>query len=341
MALTESFEFETIVTELLQANGFRIDRNLSASGIQVPFDLVAIRRDERWAVEVKYYKTARAQVRLVRTAAAVLVSGLFANRLKGLLIISSILPPEVRETLEGEFGIVIASRDELLTWAAKAPHLMDRLNSILESETSAANRLVGRPLEYIDAPVPLAAPETPPPPTTGADLCDELRQLPRGRPKWRAYEKLCERILQYLFVDDLHGWHKQKRTDDGLNRFDFICRVRRTTEFWEFLIDHLGTRYVLFEFKNYAYPIKQGQVLTTEKYLLEKGLRRTGILFTRAGADTDAQKMINGAMREHGKLMLVVHDDQVCEMLHMRDRGEDPSDLLFAIADEFLLALSR
>ena len=51
--------------------------------------------------------------------------------------------------------------------------------------------------------------------------------------------------------------------------------------------------------------------------------------------------MTQGAMREHGKLMLVVDDEQVCEMLHMKERGEDPSDLLFELADEFLLALPR
>jgi len=51
--------------------------------------------------------------------------------------------------------------------------------------------------------------------------------------------------------------------------------------------------------------------------------------------------MIQGAMREHGKLMLVIDDDQVCKMLHMKDKGDDPTDLLFDVADEFLLSLPR
>jgi hypothetical protein len=117
--------------------------------------------------------------------------------------------------------------------------------------------------------------------------------------------------------------------------------VRPTTDFWRFVIDHLNSRYVLFEFKNYRYKIKQGQILTTEKYLLERGLRRTAIILTREGAETDAFKMTRGAMREHGKLMLIVNDNKVCEMLHMKDRGEDPTDSLFEVADNFLLRLSR
>ena len=124
-------------------------------------------------------------------------------------------------------------------------------------------------------------------------LCDELRNVKRGRDAWAQYERVCEKILKYLFPNDLHGWHKQKRTDDGLSRYDFICRVRPTTEFWKFAIDHLNSRYVLFEFKNYTGKIKQGQILTTEKYLLERGLRRMGIILTRVGADDNAVQTVS------------------------------------------------
>lgn len=107
------------------------------------------------------------------------------------------------------------------------------------------------------------------------------------------------------------------------------------------MIDHLDSRYVLFEFKNYSEKIKQGQILTTEKYLFERALRRVAIIFTRAGADPHAMSMAQGAMREHGKLMLVVDDEKVYDMLHMKERGEDPTDHLFDLADEFLLSLPR
>jgi hypothetical protein len=126
-----------------------------------------------------------------------------------------------------------------------------------------------------------------------------------------------------------------------LNRFDYVCRIRPTTDFWNFLLHHLDSRYVLFEFKNYTDKIKQGQILTTEKYLLERGLRRVAIVISRTGAKADAIKMTQGAMREHGKLMLIVDDEQVCEMLHMKERGEDPTDRLFELADDFLLTLPR
>ena len=168
-----------------------------------------------------------------------------------------------------------------------------------------------------------------------------MRELKRGKATWPDYEKICEEILKYLFPNDLQGWHKQKSTDDGLNRFDYVCRIRPTTDFWQFVVHHLDSRYAVFEFKNYSEKIKQGQVLTTEKYLLERGLRRVAVVFSRLGADTNATKMTRGAMREHGKLILVLNDEDVCKMLHMKERGEDPSDFLFEATDDFLLALAR
>ncbi len=62
---------------------------------------------------------------------------------------------------------------------------------------------------------------------------------------------------------------------------------------------------------------------------------------SRAGADRDALMMTQGAMRESGKLMLVIDDEQVCDMLHMKERGEDPTDRLFDLAENFLLGLPR
>lgn len=57
--------------------------------------------------------------------------------------------------------------------------------------------------------------------------------------------------------------------------------------------------------------------------------------------EADAIKMTQGAMREHGKMRLIVDDELGCKMLHMKQRGEDPTDCLFDLADEFLLTLPR
>lgn len=331
--------FEDLVRRILEANSFSVAVH-SPRG-DPGFDFLGNLGNERWAIEVKYYRTVRAQPSLIEAAAIRLVkNGVTVQAMKGMLVVSCVLSPELREVLERKFSVTFVDRADLRNWASAVPRLTEELDALLESAPGEPQsvssskddpRTRSKPLKDVPAPQDMR----------GTELCQELKSIKRGKEAWGQYERVCENILKYLFPNDLHGWSKQKRTDDGLNRFDFVCRVRSTTEFWKFVIDHLDSRYVLFEFKNYSGKIKQGQILTTEKYLLERGLRRVAIIFTRAGAQPHAISMTQGAMREHGKLMLIVNDEKVCEMLHMKERGEDPTDCLFELADDFLLSLPR
>lgn len=332
--------FEDLVRRVLAANNFRVTVHTRRG--DKGFDLLGNLESEQWAIEVKYYRTVRAQPTLIEAAAIRLVNnGITAQALKGMLVVSCILPPELRETLEKKFSVTFVDRIDLRNWAAVSSELAEELDSLLEADPSAPLTTRTMRADPRQGSKPLKQVSAPPEDNRGTELCRELKAIKRGKEAWAQYELVCANILKYLFLNDLHGWHSQKRTDDGLSRFDFVCRVRPTTEFWKFVIDHLDSRYVLFEFKNYSGKIKQGQILTTEKYLLERGLRRMAIIFTRAGADSHAIAMTQGAMREHGKLMLIVNDDKLCEMLLMKECGEDPTDGLFELADNFLLSLPR
>ena len=329
--------FETLVHKILVSNEFSIQPATSRA-----FDFIAALGNETWAVEVKYYRTARAQISLIEAAAAQLIErGIAAWAWKGMLVVSSSIPPGAREDLERRYGLLFVDRADLGNWASKDPALLDELAALLDGAPMVEPFDHGRSLAKTTSITDRLPPSSPPIVTPGTDLCRELRALKSGRTTWAAYERLCNRILRYLFPNDLYGWHKQKRTEDGFSRFDYVCRINPDKEFWRFLVAHLNSRYVIFEFKNYGGQIKQGEILTTEKYLLEKGLRRVALIITRAGASKGAYSIIQGAMREHGKLMLVIDDDQVCKMLHMKDQGDDPTDLLFDVADDFLLSLPR
>ncbi|MBC3933747.1 restriction endonuclease [Undibacterium sp. CY7W] len=333
--------FENLVSRILEAANFQIEVNPSRG--DKGFDLFGIFGNEKWAVEVKYYRTVRAQPTLIEAAATRLAyNGTVAQAQKCMLVVSCVLPPELREMLEQKFNVTFVDRVDLRNWAATSSGLSEELDALIEVDQSDSHPAGTRREDPRQRSKPLGESlPTIPEDNRGTALCQELKTIKRGKEAWSEYERVCEKILKYLFPNDLHGWHSQKRTDDDLNRFDFICRVRPTTEFWKFVIDHLDSRYVLFEFKNYSGKIKQGQILTTEKYLLERGLRRVAIILTRAGAEPHAITMTQGAMREHGKLMLIVNDEKLCEMLHMKERGEDPTDCLFELADNFLLSLPR
>ena len=332
--------FEDLVRRILTTRDLQTQMH-QPRGDRV-FDLIGERDNQRWVIEVKFYRTARAQPGLLEAAAArfaVAVAEAGHNLVinHGMLVVSCSLPEPLRSSIQERYGIVLVDRFDLIKWAAPSPDLAQSLVSLLEAGLAPSDREVE---PYVD-PLTVGNTITPPSPqnvdTQGSDLCQKLKAIKRGRKGWAEYERICETILKYLFPDDLVGWHKQRRTYDGLNRYDFVCRIRRNTEFWNFLVDHLNSQYILFEFKNYSKKINQGQVLTTEKYMLKQGLRRVAIILTRAGADNSADKMIQGAMREDGKLMLVVNDKMLCQMLRQKQSGLDPTDTLFELTDEFLL----
>lgn len=329
-------QFERLVAALLQANNFNVT---AVTNSRAKFDFEATLAQDHWAVEVKYYRTRRAQPSLIEKAAsALLESAQATNFSKAMLVVSSYLDPELRIYLEKKFKILFVDRVDLSIWANHAPDSVDPLAALLEEAPCSGGSRAAR----IDPTISFAG-AVPPPvnDNEGADLCCELRALGKGKKHWKAYEELCARILHFLFPNDLSGWHTQKRTDDGLNRYDLICRLSPTTDFWSFADTQLASRYVLFEFKNYNSPIKQGQILTTEKYLLPRALRSLGIILSRKGADKGAKLTVAGAMRESGKMMLILDDEKVCELLHAKDRGDDPSDCLFQLSDDFLMTLNR
>ena len=334
--------FEDLVRLILTTHDFQIQvhRPRGDKG----FDFIGVRANQRWAIEVKFYRTARAQPSLLEAAAArvaVAVAGHNLDIDRGMLVVSCSLPDPLRISIQERYGIALADRVDLIQWAARSPDLAQSMVSLLQADLVPSDGRVGPPADPLDVGNTFTPSLPPNVDTQGSDLCKKLKAIKRGRNGWADYERICETILKYLFPDDLVGWHKQVRTDDGLNRFDSICRIRRSTEFWMFLIDRLNSQYVLFEFKNYREKIDQGQVLTTEKYMLKQGLRRVAIILTRAGASDSATKMIQGAMREDGKLVLVVNDKMLCDMLRKKQRGLDPSDTLFELTDKFLLSLSR
>jgi len=224
--------FETLVQHILVANGFSVQSATSRA-----FDFLATLGNEIWAVEVKYYRTARAQISLIEAAAAQLIErGITAGAWKGMLVVSCSIPPGAREELERRYSLLFVDRADLVIWASKVPELLDELAALLNGDPTTEPIAHGRELVATASAAGRLPPSSPPIVTAGADLCRELRALKPGRGTWSAYEKLCDRILHYLFPNDLYGWHKHARTEDGFSRFDYVCRIRPATEFWQFLI---------------------------------------------------------------------------------------------------------
>lgn len=340
--LQDVLEFEGLVAQAFEGAGF-VPQKLALQR-DPGFDFVlTLHGVAQYAVEVKYYRTERPKSSYIqRSAERLLSSAKRQNISKAILVVSCSVPGDFRVELEQDFQISVVDRTDLLVMTAGRPELNDQIRALVRGDAPPLGRNADQVFDRIaQSTTRTDRADNPFPELLGRELCRSLKEMPTGQKKWAAYETLCERILKYLFDNDLTGWVPQQRTDDGLNRNDLVCRARPLSEFWSFLIEDLESRYVVFEFKNYRQYVKQGQVLTTEKYLLKKALRSVAFLISREGPDTNAFRMTQGAMREHGKLIVNLTDEDLCKMLEMKDAGDDPSDFLFDLVDDFLLRLPR
>ncbi|MBJ9935110.1 restriction endonuclease [Acinetobacter pittii] len=173
-------------------------------------------------------------------------------------------------------------------------------------------------------------------------IIDQISLIPEGRNHASKFEDWCIEALKYLFSEYLNGWQEQSSTTDGLQRRDLVCRVKDSqTEVWQFISHTLRSRYVVFEFKNYTDKITQREIITTERYLYPMALRNCAFIISRKGVSSSAQTVIDGAMREHGKLIISLSEEDLIKLLEGKDKGEDPNVYLFDKIDKFLMGLNR
>lgn len=175
------------------------------------------------------------------------------------------------------------------------------------------------------------------------DYLEKLEIIESGKEDAKEYEKLLEKIIKDIFSNELALFQRQIRTEDGINIFDMICKIKNdiNDDFFSILEKFYKTKYILFEFKNYKEPIKQGQICTTEKYLFNTALRNVAIIITRNGADKNGIKLAKGVLRESGKLILIVDDNDLKEMIKLNENGEKSSIVLTRKLDELLTKLEK
>lgn len=172
----------------------------------------------------------------------------------------------------------------------------------------------------------------------------KLSNIEPGTESFKEYEDVCIEILKYVLGDYLTLWKIQEFSNDGLYRFDLCCKIKAGTnqEFFDTIKNYFNTKYIVFEFKNYKEAIGQKEIYTTEKYLYEKALRKVAIIISRKGANNQALKAVKGTLRETGKLIICLSDQDLLDMIDIKKEGEqEPSDILINMLDELLVHLEK
>lgn len=172
----------------------------------------------------------------------------------------------------------------------------------------------------------------------------QLKVLETGSAAFKKYEELCVSILKYILGEYLTLWEQQKTTEEDLYRFDMCCKIKNgvTQDFFDTICKYFSTKYIVFEFKNYEKPITQREIYTTEKYLYEKALRKVAIIISRKGADKYAKMAARGSLRESGKLIICLSDEDMKAMLQIKKEGERTTgEYLENILDDMLMRLEK
>lgn len=172
-----------------------------------------------------------------------------------------------------------------------------------------------------------------------SDFVDRLDACCAGTAHWRTFEILCTEILEFLFVPPLNRPIPQPRTYSGTNRRDVVLPNRNFDQSnnWGLLLRELNARMILFEFKNYdATDIGHEEVIQTDNYLTEP-MGKLAIMVCSKAPDNGAHIQRNTMYSRHGKVILFLNKEHLKEMLYIKERGEDPSDLIIDLVEHFYL----
>ncbi len=172
------------------------------------------------------------------------------------------------------------------------------------------------------------------------DLSAVLRTLPCGRDHWREYERICTEMLTYAFTPDLAAPDIQSRSDDGLDIIDAIFPIRSNQPPWSLIRSEYRTRFVVAEFKNYCDPIGQAQVESIAQYLWRPAQRFFGLLVSRQQPGASAIAQRRRKWLEEEKCIVLLANEDLCEMVQLREASEQPFNVIDAQLEDFFRTLT-
>ncbi|NTI49014.1 hypothetical protein G6L94_11875 [Agrobacterium rhizogenes] len=313
-----------LVVALLENLGYRIERDVRINGVRV--DIVAENAEgERSPVEIiappiflGYSETAQIMHRLDTT--------LFDGALTRPLIISFAgFSEAAQETLKDSPKYRYWTAWDLLEKSKRFPATHEKLSRLMHAAPSEDRTSIQWDVA-----------------SERADLL-EMLETPQSAEKLgpTEYENLCMRVFSHVFTPTLYGFAKQFRTTDGANRYDFICRIKPGVTFWDDLRKDFRTRAILFECKNHQEKVTADEVYSTERYLFNGALRTVCFLISPFGPDTGCVRAAQGAMRESGKLILLLSNKDLTQLVQLTDEPDGPENYLDEKIWNFVVSLPR
>ncbi len=166
-----------------------------------------------------------------------------------------------------------------------------------------------------------------------------LGECPPGKEGWKQFEDLCIETLTFLFVPPLKPPIIQPRSCSGIDRRDaaFPNRKSRGNNIWRQLLDELNARMILFEFKNFDKEEVGKDATNQIRNYLTTPIGKLGIICSNKPPNKAALIKRNSIYSEDGKVILFITTEHLKEMMLIKERGDDPSDLIMDLVERFYM----
>ena len=321
---------DEFVEQLFLDNGYTIQKEIKVGNLRA--DFLAEKDEKNYVIEVKRGDLDTSKINYIANMLNECTRG--TNYIP-ILVLFSRRSCMIKDRLVDNYNINVIDISNLLYLVSNNQKMKDRLINLLDFSTE---NIIEKELYFnIDLKQYKKCIES------NYGYIERLENIIAGKKNVQKYEKFCADILKYLFNDTLSLWEEQQKSNDDLFRFDLICKIKNNinNEFFNTIENYFSSKYIIFEFKNYIEKITQKEVYTTEKYLYKTALRTVAILLTRNGVDKNGMKAIKGILRETGKLIIVLDDNDIKQMIYAKEHGEDYIEILINKLDKILVSLEK
>lgn len=329
--ISKALQFEEILVSFLKQKG--ISNGLKTGGINTYVDFQYKAENHIYNFEFKIYNNNIGLKSKIIATCKKLSAQITDEHTTNILVIGNIIEDEIKTLISDQYKVVIWDIENILWFLEDFPQLKSDFIALLSFNVSAVVPKRTQPDIFSQYATN----------TTKVDLQERLRIINPGKEEATKYEEVCVDIIKFIFSEHIQFYKEQKKSNAGLYRFDFCGKIKHgnISEFFETIQRFFNTKYIIFEFKNYKEEITQKEIYTTEKYLYEKALRKVAIIISRKGSDESAKKAARGSLRELGKLIVCLSDEDVNKLIDMKINKEDPADYLEALLDDMLMDLEK
>lgn len=331
------YEFRDVAMSILAANGYRRWED-DGSRYQKFVRTVQDENGDISLVHVYGNGFQDGNSKVIKAAANGLVEAMKVRRIsKGLLLFSSIRPTgfpddEASDELQVRYIDLIALKNMISTEDDR-----NRFNEYLNKAGFSIidGKLVTSEQRLKHNPFKISV--------TGKHLVTAILKCPEGGlPHSRVFEQLGIQALSLMFGDQFAQGRDQHVMQDGDNVVDYLATLndRDLNPFWLSLRQDFRSRYIVFEFKNSKSPVTRAAIDSTKNYLFPNALRSVAFIISRYGGNAAASKQSLLLLRDEGKIVIVLDQNELIEMLRLYDEGYDSERVLARKVEGMLEAIN-